>query len=153
MLKKKQKKMVGMRGSKTHGGGAMKKRRGAGNRGGKGLSGSGKRGDAKNQKILKKYGKKYHGKNGFNSQKKKKINILSIKYLEDNFEFLVEDKLIEKKDDEFIFDSVKHGFDKILGRTNLTHKITVIAKQISKGAEDKIKEANGKVVLFSSKKD
>ena len=40
----------------THGCGSMKKRRGAGNRGGRGNAGSGKRGDAKKQRYQKKDG-------------------------------------------------------------------------------------------------
>ena len=41
----KTKKVGKYRGSKTHGGGHMKKRRGAGNRGGRGMAGTGKRAD------------------------------------------------------------------------------------------------------------
>ena len=46
---KKGKKSVKMRGKKmgSHGGGARKKRKGSGHRGGKGMSGSGKRSDQK----------------------------------------------------------------------------------------------------------
>jgi large subunit ribosomal protein L15 len=51
------------RGSHTHGGGSMKKRRGAGSRGGKGKAGSGKRGDAKKPMYWK--DKNYFGKKGF----------------------------------------------------------------------------------------
>jgi len=56
------------RGSKTHGSGSMKKRRGAGHRGGRGNAGSGKRGDAKkpsywNKKQLKPKSKKRIGIN------------------------------------------------------------------------------------------
>ena len=43
----KRKKLSRMRGTHTHKGGDKKKRRGAGHRGGRGNSGSGKRGDAK----------------------------------------------------------------------------------------------------------
>ena len=42
------KKVRKYRGSKTHGGGHMKKRRGSGNRGGFGKAGTGKRADQKN---------------------------------------------------------------------------------------------------------
>ena len=55
------------RGSKTHGCGSMKKRRGAGNRGGRGMAGTGKRADQNKPSIWK--NKKYFGKYGF----KKKI--------------------------------------------------------------------------------
>ena len=42
----------------------MKKRRGAGNRGGRGMAGSGKRADQKKPTILKLYGSSYFGKRG-----------------------------------------------------------------------------------------
>ena len=51
------KKNTRQRGSKTHGCGSMKKRRGAGHRGGRGAAGSGKRGDCKKPSIWK--NKKY----------------------------------------------------------------------------------------------
>ena len=60
MAVNKRKKDSRARGQWTHGGGSKKKRRGAGNRGGRGHSGSGKRGDAKKQIYLKK--KNYFGK-------------------------------------------------------------------------------------------
>ena len=47
MVINKSKKKLKYRGSKTHGCGSMKKRRGAGHRGGRGAAGSGKRGDTK----------------------------------------------------------------------------------------------------------
>jgi len=46
-----------MRGAKTtHGYGAKKKHRGSGNKGGKGMAGSGKRADQKKTMILKVFG-------------------------------------------------------------------------------------------------
>src|SRR3989338_2045713 len=52
----KQKKVVRYRGSHTHGGGAKKKRRGAGNRGGRGMAGSGKRAGQIKPTILTTFG-------------------------------------------------------------------------------------------------
>ena len=46
----------------THGTGARKKAKGTGHRGGKGMSGSGKRADHKKTLITKLYGHKYFGK-------------------------------------------------------------------------------------------
>ena len=65
MTTNKRKKVVKYRGSHTHGGGAKKKRRGAGHRGGRGMAGSGKRADQKKPTILKLYGNSYFGKKGF----------------------------------------------------------------------------------------
>ena len=53
MTYNKRKKNTRMRGGTTHGYGSMKKNRGAGNRGGRGNAGSGKRADSKKPKIYK----------------------------------------------------------------------------------------------------
>jgi len=76
MTTHKRKKVVKYRGSHTHGGGAKKKRRGAGNRGGRGLAGSGKRAHHKKQLIFKLFGKDYFGKKGFYSIRRKKIKAI-----------------------------------------------------------------------------
>jgi large subunit ribosomal protein L15 len=58
---KKRKKSTRMhgRGMGTHGGGARKKRKGSGHRGGIGMAGTGKRADQKKTLILKLYGNNY----------------------------------------------------------------------------------------------
>ena len=58
----KRKKATRFRAKTTHGYGSMKKNRGAGNRGGRGMAGSGKRADQKKPTILKLYGNEYFGK-------------------------------------------------------------------------------------------
>ena len=75
MVINKSKKKLKYRGSKTHGCGSMKKRRGAGHRGGRGAAGSGKRGDAKKPSI---WGGTYFGKHGFHSRFKKPNTIISV---------------------------------------------------------------------------
>ncbi len=67
----------------THGGGARKKRKGHGHRGGTGMSGTGKRADHKKTLITKLYGNKYFGKSGITSRStkrdtRKRINIVQI---------------------------------------------------------------------------
>ena len=64
MVLNKRKKNSRMRGNTTHGYGSMKKNRGAGNRGGRGMAGSGKRADQKKPTILKLYGST-KGKNSY----------------------------------------------------------------------------------------
>ena len=72
-----------MRGSHTHGCGSMKKRRGKGNKGGAGMAGTGKRGDAKKPMIWK--DPKYFGKFGFKKHGvKKKTVYVNLDYLEKN---------------------------------------------------------------------
>ena len=70
MKVKKRKKISRMRGRGmgTHGGGARKKRKKSGHRGGTGMSGSGKRADHKKTLITKLYGHSYFGKKGITSK-------------------------------------------------------------------------------------
>ena len=72
MKTKKRKKFSRMHGRNmgTAGHGARKKSKGKGHRGGKGLSGSGKRADHKKTLITKKYGHGYFGKKGKTLEKK-----------------------------------------------------------------------------------
>jgi len=173
MLKQKRTKFSRMRGSMTHGGGHKKKRRGAGHRGGVGLSGTGARGDAQKAGLLaqgtgfmKKYSavhgvklkdvakslskKAYFGKRGFHSIRKKSLNTISLKVIEETFDKMVEMGLIVKEKSNYVFDANLAKYDKILGRTNFSRKLTVICDDISESAKQKIVDAGGKVELTSS---
>ena len=91
MNTKKRKKKSRLRGSQTAFGGFRQKRKGSGNKGGKGFSGSGKRADHQKQKFLmlaKKAGAKtYFGKRGFTSRStaKKANKVMNLKDVSANF--------------------------------------------------------------------
>ena len=144
----KRKKNSRYRGSKTHGGGAMKKRRGAGNRGGRGMAGTGKRADHHKQQIIKKYGLlNYFGKHGFTSHKPKiKINAINISYLEERFPILLEKGLIKQEGNIYTINLSKLKFNKLLGKGNPTKKYKITTKFISKSAKEKIEKAGGEIV-------
>ncbi|MFC1801131.1 uL15 family ribosomal protein, partial [Nanoarchaeota archaeon] len=97
---KKKTKASKMRGSKTHGGGSMKKRRGAGHRGGRGRAGYGKRAC---QKMPRAYALgQMIGKCGFvRHGLKKKSSIVNLNFFEVNAEKLLAEKKIEKKGDVY----------------------------------------------------
>ncbi len=145
MVVKIRKKNIKMRGSKTHGWGSMKKHRGAGSRGGRGMAGTGKRGDAKKTKIWK--NKKYFGKYGFKRPKKIiiKINAINIKAIEQNLESFLLKKLIEKSNDTYVIDLEKLGFNKLLSEGNPTKKLNIICNYASKKSVEKIEKAGGNV--------
>ncbi|MCA9495480.1 MAG: uL15 family ribosomal protein [Nanoarchaeota archaeon] len=173
MLANKKSKTHRMRGTNSHGWGHKKKHRGKGHRGGIGLSGTGARGDAKksalltNSKSLKmviaaqkgikitnvKLGSSYFGKKGFTSIKKKKSNTLSISYIEENFDKMLEQGLITKEKEGFVFDSTAFKIDKILGRGSFTKKIKLIANEISASAKQKIEEVGGSVEVLNPSED
>lgn len=147
MTIKKRKKVVKYRGSHTHGGGAKKKRRGAGNRGGRGMAGSGKRADQKKQSILKLYGKEYFGKKGFKiPQKKKKIlKAINLSYLEEILKDLLDKRLIKREGEKYHIKLKEVGYDKLLGTGKATKELHVIAKHFSKKAKEKIESKKGSV--------
>jgi len=170
MLKNKKSKSVRMRGTSSHGWGHKKKHRGAGHRGGVGLAGTGKRGDVKKCSVLTnalklrksisaskgiklakvQFGQDYFGKRGFTSIKTKKQNVLSLSYIENNFENMIDNGLIVKNKDELILDTVLLKYDKVLGKGKFTRKINFIVNSISASAQKRIEELNGKVEIKSS---
>ncbi len=145
MTVNKRKKNSRQRGSKTHGWGAMKKHRGAGNRGGRGMAGSGKRSDSKKPSIWK---KRYFGKRGFKSKKQgvkiKSFNLLDI---EDNLDSLLKNKSIVKENDFYNIDAQKLGFNKLLSEGKVMNKLKIKVMFASKNAINKVKAAGGEVSL------
>jgi len=147
------KKNVKQQGHKTYGWGSKKKRRGAGNRGGRGMAGSGKRADQKKPSILKEYGNKYFGKRGFVKHNKKIVKPINIDNLEKKLPDLVSKKLINEESKGFIIDLKKIGYNKLLGSGKITKKLVITADSASKKAIDKIKKAGGEVILPSEPKN
>jgi len=126
------------RGSTTHGWGSMKKHRGKGNKGGAGMAGTGKRGDAKNPSTWK---KRYFGKLGFKVPKKytKAINVSELETL-----------LVEKKIQENSVDLRSMGYTKLLGSGVISQKLKISIDAASPKAVDKIKKAGGEILLIRS---
>jgi len=129
-MKYTRKKNVKQRGSHTHGWGHKKKHRGAGNRGGRGMAGSGKRADQNKIRTIKKYGVKYFGKLGFKSKKQFKLKSINLHEIEK----------IGK-------DTVELTNYKVLGTGNITKKIKITATKFSKKALEKIKKAGGEAII------
>jgi large subunit ribosomal protein L15 len=121
----------------------MKKRRGAGHRGGRGAAGSGKRGDAKKPVI---WGSKYFGKKGFISKKpglnKKTINI---KELEIKIPSWIKKGLIKQNKDIYEIDLNMLGYQKLLSTGKATKKLKIKVESFSPASEEKIKKAGGEI--------
>ncbi len=102
----------------------MAKRRGAGNRGGRGMAGTGKRADQNKPSIWK--NTKYFGKYGFKKKNTgKPIKPVNLQYFEQKADKLVEKKLIIKQGDIYVIDTKKLGFNKVLGCGKLTKKLNI----------------------------
>ena len=106
----------------------MKKRRGAGNRGGRGRAGSGKRGDAKKPS----YWYEKTGKKGFTSKSRKKIKALNISVIHDKLNSWLEQGLVVKKPGGYELELKKLGYNKLLGRGYVKEKLIIITEQLIK---------------------
>lgn len=142
----KRKKITRYRGSHTHGGGAKKKRRGAGNRGGRGMAGTGKRADQKKPTILKLYGNTYFGKKGFKAKRnKKKIKTISIQTIENKLYNWLKKGILKKEGNIININLKKLGYSKLLGTGKTKNKFNIDVKFASKKAIEKIEKSGGKI--------
>lgn len=136
--------MSRMRGTGTHGGGARKKRKKSGHRGGAGMSGSGKRSDHKKTLVNALYGHSYFGKQGITSRgtkkdKRKRINLEDIE--------LKLEKYGKKSGDKWEINLESY---KILGSSEKfmpKNKMVIKAKEASKSAIEKVRKAGGDILL------
>lgn len=149
MTVNKRKKNVRMRGSKTHGWGAMKKHRGAGNRGGRGHAGSGKRGDARKQHFVTETDP-YFGKHGFFSLKKSQRSI-TLFDLEQKLASLLAKGIVNGENGVYVINLKDQGYDKLLGKGNVTRSWNITVAAASQPIIEKIKKAGGTVTLLSKK--
>jgi len=145
MTKFKRTKSSRHRGSKTHGGGSMKKRRGAGNRGGRGNAGTGKRGDSTKPRIWN--DKKYFGKRGF-VKKGEKVDYspVNLSYIESNIHNLLKKGIAKEKDGAYFIDLKDLGFNKLLSKGNITNKLMITTPYASKKSVEKINGNGGKIL-------
>ena len=140
----KRKKNDRQRGSKTHGWGSMKKHRGQGHRGGRGMAGTGKRADSKKPSIWK---EDYFGKHGFVSKTPKvKINAVNISFIEQHISKFISTGLVKKENELYALELKNLGFNKLLGDGRVSLKFRIIAPYASKTAIDKVKDAGGEVI-------
>ena len=146
----KKKKVRNYRGSKTHGGGSMKKRRGAGSRGGRGRAGSGKRGDSRKPSYWKDW---EMGNRGFTSHSRNVSVAMNVSDLEHELKSLVEQGKASVKGSAFTIDLSSIGVDKLLGAGNISSSVSVTVKKASSRAVEKVEAAGGKVIVSEEDED
>ena len=129
----------------TAGHGSRKTHRSAGNRGGRGMSGTGKRADHKKTLMNKLYGNDYFGKQGITSRgtKRDTRDRINLHTIESNLE------KFGKKTAKGWEVNLK-GY-KILGDGNVKNKLIIKALEASKSAIEKVKKAGGEIVLSAKK--
>jgi len=139
MTVRKERKSRKLRGYRSHGYGRVGQHRKSGSKGGVGNAGR-KSGKHKYSWVLR-YAPDYFGKHGFKNPNPRlpvTIDLLEISHLAEKL--ISEDKL-PKKGDYYEFDITKYGYDKVLSGGMLNRKLVIIAREFSKKAEEKIKEA------------
>ena len=115
------------RGSRTHGGGTHKNRRGAGSRGGRGNAGG-----CKHHFQREMMRGRAMGKHGFYKHNAKEVDIVNVGELD----------LMAGEDGR-----IDLGKMKVLGRGKLARPVSVSAASFSAVAREKIEEAGGEVVV------
>ncbi|WP_101294457.1 uL15m family ribosomal protein [Halegenticoccus soli] len=135
------------RGSRTHGGGTHKNRRGAGHRGGRGRAGRAKH-EFHNYEPL--------GKHGFKRPQSVQDTVLevSVRELDEDAALYAADGLAEKDGDAYRIDArdvVEDGHEadvvKVLGDGQVRQELHVVADAFSASAVELIEEAGGSAEL------
>jgi large subunit ribosomal protein L15 len=135
------------RGSRTHGGGTHKNRRGAGHRGGRGAAGRDKH-EFHNYEPL--------GKHGFTRPEKVRDEVLTVdvRSLDEDAPLLVAEGVAEETGDgyrvdvrEVLEDGHEADAVKVLGNGQVRSQLAVVADAFSATAREKIVEAGGSVEL------
>lgn len=144
----KRKKNSRQRASKTHGWGAMKKHRGAGNKGGRGNAGTGKRSDCKKPSVWAI--ERFYGHYGFTPVKIQKVCTCNIEMLEHQYHKLLKEGIIKEDKGVPIIALDALGIDKLLSKGNVKRKWNITTKYASEAAVEKVKEAGGNVTVTSA---
>lgn len=152
----KPKKNTRQRGGKTHGWGSKKKHRGAGNRGGRGNAGSGKRGDqkkpaywnsAKTMKSSQKRGQNYFGKYGFGMYKRSNVSVITARELDAKLPVWAAEKKATHASGAYTVDLTSLGYDKLLGTGRISAKVKITVASATAKAVEKVSAAGGSVQL------
>ena len=135
------------RGSRTHGGGTHKNRRGAGHRGGRGAAGRDKH-EHHNHPPL--------GKSGFKRPEKTQTEVatIDIRELDEDAPLLAADGLAEETDGGYrinahdvVDDADTADVVKVLGSGQVRNELEVLADDFSESAREKVEAAGGTVEL------
>ena len=141
------------RGSRTHGGGTHKNRRGAGHRGGRGAAGRDKH-EFHNYEPL--------GKHGFTRPEKVKDDVVTVdvQTLDEDAALLAADGLAEETDGGYALDArdvAEDGYDvdavKVLGTGQVRNELDVTADAFSASAREQLEESGGSAQLTARAAD
>ncbi|MBD3190547.1 MAG: 50S ribosomal protein L15 [Candidatus Heimdallarchaeota archaeon] len=143
MTKRFKKKVRKQRRSKHHGYGVTKGHKKAGSRGGVGKSGGDSHEWSKTVKTRRTYGKHGFTRPPRAVRPKKAMNIGEIT---EKIDQLLVEGFATKKGKTITVDTIKMGVTKVIGKGR-ADKMTVIAKDFSSSAKEKLEEAGGKAQI------
>lgn len=135
------------RGSRTHGGGSGKNRRGAGHRGGRGAAGRDKHEQHLHEPL---------GKSGFKRPQgaQDDVETIDVRELDEDIAILASEGLAEETEDGYRIDArevVDGGHDadvvKVLGSGQVRNELIVVADEFSETAREKVEDAGGSTEL------
>ena len=134
------------RGSRSNGGGCTKKRRGAGNKGGKGKAGMRKQ----HWTWTVIHDPDHFGKHGFKRPQKmiQKINAVNLNYLEEHADDFIAQGKASKEGDAIVIDVTELCYDKVLAKGKITKAYKISAPQFSASAIEKIEELGGEAIIL-----
>ncbi len=139
-------KVVKKRGSRTYGYGSSKKHRGKGSKGGKGLSGSGKKGQHK--KLLLASQGYVIGKHGFKTPyQKRKLEAVTTKEIIERFEDVIARYgMYDKSKNTVIFnDNIKIIYQRSLEKREFEKDVSFVVRNITDKAKEYLNELGIKV--------
>lgn len=139
MTVNRKKKNLKLRGYRFSGHGHKKRTKGAGHRGGRGLAGTGKRADQRKPSIWK--DTSYFGKSGFKRKNKviiTAINLNGLNGLITKFNLGMFKDEISYSNGIYTINLTELGYDKLLGKGNLLHKVKVIVGLMTESAKSKV---------------
>jgi large subunit ribosomal protein L15 len=142
----KKKKAKKQRASTYHGWGRGKSHhKGAGNRGGRGNAGSGKRSDGKKPSF---WNQDYYGRRGFTSKNRKQTCAINIKDIYSNLNEWVQKGFAVKMSAGYNLDLGKAGYTKLLGTGPVKEKLFIKTDFASRNAIEQIKKSGGEVQVL-----
>ncbi len=135
-----------MRGSRTVGGGCSKMRRGAGHRGGRGMSG----GHKHMWTWIVKYDPNHYGKYGFKRPQKTitRFKTVNLDFIDEKASELLGKGLATKDNGIIVMDVTELGYNKVLGNGRITQPLIIKSPKFSQSALTKIENAGGEAVIL-----
>jgi len=122
--------------------------RGAGNRGGRGMSGWRFK-KTKYIAFVKYHKELLEDKKGFTSPNFNKINAyINLGEIEEYFDYLLESGVITTENDYYVINLDMIGIEKLLGSGDINKKVKIYVRKASKKALEKVKAKGGEVIII-----